>query len=59
MTTPKPAPTSAPTDDEGIGGDEPFCEHGNLLWSETCEECIAACWRLTDEITAAVEGKTK
>lgn len=29
-------------DDSGIGGDEPFCEHGNLLWSEDCDECMDA-----------------
>ena len=40
-------------DDSGIGGDEPFCEHGNLLWSEDCDECISESRALSDEIAAA------
>lgn len=39
-------------DDSGIGGDEPFCEHGKLLWSETCDECIDAHWKLTEGLNA-------
>ena len=37
-------------DDSSIGGDEPFCQHGNLLWSETCDECIEAHWKLSDSL---------
>lgn len=36
----------------GIGGDEPFCEHGNLLWSEDCDERIEAHWKLTEMFNA-------
>jgi hypothetical protein len=34
----------------GIGGDEPSCDHGKLLWSETCDECIAGQWAISDAI---------
>lgn len=45
-------------DDSGIGGDEEFCQHGNLLWSEDCDECIQESWALTRAITKAIrEGK--
>lgn len=44
-------------DDDGLGGDEPFCQHGNLLWSEDCDECIAESWKLTDAMTTAIRGK--
>lgn len=33
-------------DDDGLGGDEPFCDHGNLLWSEDCDECADALWSI-------------
>lgn len=46
--------TSPQDADSGLGGDEPFCEHGNLLWSETCDECIAAQWAITDQIGTKV-----
>lgn len=36
-----------PDDDEF---DEPFCAHGNLLWSEVCEECVSESWEISDEI---------
>ena len=63
MSTPlpdtQPAGETLETDDEsGIGGDEPFCQHGNLLWSEDCDECIAESWALSNAITRAIrEGK--
>jgi hypothetical protein len=40
-------------DDSGLGGDEPFCDHGNLLWSEDCDECSDALIRISDAITAS------
>jgi hypothetical protein len=43
-----------PDDDGGLGGDEPFCEHGNLLWSEDCDECSQALMEISDAITKAV-----
>jgi hypothetical protein len=44
-------------DDSGIGGDEPFCEHGNLLWSEDCDECAEALMAISDAISAASERR--
>lgn len=31
--------TTTPSPADGVGGDEPFCEHGNLVESEDCAEC--------------------
>ena len=41
-------------DDSGIGGDEPFCAHGNLLWSEDCDQCAEESRALSNAITAAI-----
>ena len=54
---PSSAREVAGDDEGGFGGDEPFCEHGNLLDSETCDECIDEHWKLTDRFTAAAITK--
>lgn len=40
------------SDGEGLGGDESFCEHGQLLWSEDCDECDDALQEVANQITA-------
>jgi hypothetical protein len=44
-------------DDGGLGGDEPFCVHGNLLWSELCDECVKEDWAISDAIAIAAIRK--
>lgn len=35
-------------DESGIGGDGEFCEHGNLIDDEFCDECAEAHKKLSD-----------
>ena len=44
-------------DESSIGGDEPFCKHGKLLWSEECDECGNEAWELSDAIAGAQKKK--
>lgn len=50
----RPTEQGETREDDGLGGDEPFCEHGNLLWSEDCDECSTALQLISDNITAAI-----
>lgn len=48
---------SAEEYEEGEEGEEPFCQHGNLLWSEDCDDCDAALWAISEAIDKAQEGR--
>lgn len=53
MTTKSTTKQTGDDDDSGVGGDEPFCAHGNLLWTEDRDECWEESWALSDAIGKA------